>query len=286
MKKLVTLFIVSVSLGLSAQNFSGKATYQTKRIFKEIKVKEDSQNPELTKQLNEAMKKASEKTFFLEFTQEESLYLEEEKLAQPTTGSVSVSFSSSTSGKLYKNLKENYSLLESDYMGKSLVIKDTLHTSDWELSSESKKIGNYTVYKATRPYKQKNYLSDDEDDKKEKSEEKEGKTSDLLSMIDKEEPKELFYTAWYTPEIPIPNGPEIFGGLSGLILELHTPNEIYLCSEIVLNPKKAIKIKAPKGKITSQKEYDDMIKESFKKMEKTKDSKGNTIYMQTIEIGG
>ena len=286
MIRLITFILLTVSSAVFAQNFSGKATYQTKRIFKEIKVKEDSKNPELTKQLNEAMKKASEKTFFLEFTQEESLYTQEEKLEQPTTGNVSVSFSSSTSGKFYKNLKENYSILENDYLGKTFLIKDTLHTSDWELSPESKKIGNYTVYKATRPYKQKNYLSEDEDDKTKKSEEKEEKTSDLLSMIDKEEPKELFYTAWYTPEIPIPNGPEMFTGLPGLILELHTPNEIYLCSEIVLNPKKAIKIKAPKGKITSQKEYDDMIKENFKKMEKTKDSKGNTIYMQTIEIGG
>lgn len=286
MKKLVTLFIVSVSLGMSAQNFSGKATYQTKRTFKNIEVTEDTKDPELTKQLNEAMKKASEKTFFLEFTPDESLYIEEEKLAQPTTGTnrVSISFGGTASGKLYKNLKENYSLLENDFAGKSLLIKDTLHTSGWELSSESKQIGNYTAYKATRPFKKLNYFSDD--DKEEESEGKEEKATDLLSMIDnKENQKELFYTVWYTPEIPIPNGPEKFGGLPGLILELHTPNEVYLCSEIVLNPKKPIRIKAPKGKTTSQKEYNDMIEKMWKNV--PKDDKGRRVIItEAIQVGG
>ncbi|HLW41558.1 MAG TPA: hypothetical protein VKY82_04250, partial [Flavobacterium sp.] len=54
------------------------------------------------------------------------------------------------------------------------------------------------------------------------------------------------------------NGPEKFGGLPGLILELHTPGMVYLCSEIVLNPKKPIVIKIPKGKVISQEENDKM----------------------------
>ena len=76
----------------------------------------------------------------------------------------------------------------------------------------------------------------------EEAESSEEKSSDLLSNI-KPEPKDLVYTAWYAPEIPISNGPETFGGLPGLILELHTPRMVYLCSEVVLNPKKPIKIK-------------------------------------------
>lgn len=286
MKNVITLFMLALSLGLFAQEFSGKATYQFKRTFKDI---EDGtlKDPELAKQINEAMKKASEKTFFLEFTKDESLYTEEEKLAQPSTGGhrvVAVSFSSSGSGKLYKNLKEKYSLLENDYLGKEFLIKnDSLHSFEWELTAETKQIGNYTVYKATRIVQPKSYFSDDEDEQN--KEESEEKSLDLLSMIDKE-PEELIYTAWYTPEIPIANGPETHGGLPGLILELHTPNEVYLCSEVVLNPKKAIKIKAPKGKVTSQKEYDDMIKERWKNAEKTKDGKGRVITTEVIQIGG
>jgi GLPGLI family protein len=31
---------------------------------------------------------------------------------------------------------------------------------------------------------------------------------------------EALYIAWYTEEIPLPHGPNIFGGLPGVILEL------------------------------------------------------------------
>jgi len=84
-------------------------------------------------------------------------------------------------------------------------------------------------------------------------------------MIDEKEPEDIVYTAWYTPEIPIPNGPEKFSGLPGLILELHTPSTVYLCSEIVLNPKKSIEIKTPKGKVISQEDYDKITEENIKK---------------------
>jgi len=91
-------------------------------------------------------------------------------------------------------------------------------------------------------------------------------------------PKDLVYIAWYTPEIPIATGPEAYGDLPGLILELHTPSRIYLCEEITLNPKKPIKIKVPKGKIISQKEYDKLIEEKMPQQ-----GNGNSSF-QTITI--
>src|SRR5690606_11928288 len=283
MKIFFTLFTLALSLGMFAQDFSGKATYQTKMIFKDFKDKSKDKkdgltlSPEMMKQLENVMKSASERTFFLEFTKNESLYTSEEKLEQPKSGSnISISHSPV---KLYKNVKENYSLSENEELDKPFLIKDTLHTLGWELSTENKKIGNYTAYKATKTVKPKNYFSDEED-KKENSEEK---SSDLLSMIDKE-PQDVVYTAWYTPEIPIPNGPEKFGGLPGLILELHTDNMVYLCSEIVLNPKKIIEIKQPKGKIISQEEHDEKVKKMYNNImqNQKRQGKGN----QTIFIMG
>ena len=78
-------------------------------------------------------------------------------------------------------------------------------------------------------------------------------------------PKEITITAWYTPEIPINQGPEGYWGLPGLILEVNDGKTIILCSKVVLNAKDKADIKAPtKGKVVSQKEYDDTI---IKKME-------------------
>jgi len=87
-------------------------------------------------------------------------------------------------------------------------------------------------------------------------------------MLDKKEPEDWVYVAWYTPEIPISNGPGKFGGLPGLILELHDPKQetVYLCSEIILNPKKPIDIKVPKGKTVSKEEFEKMKKEWYEKI--------------------
>lgn len=250
MKKLFTLLAIVLAITTFAQEFSGKATYLTKQSFEKLEA-EENPSAESVQQFNEAMQKASEKTFFLEFTKEESLYTEEISLEQPTNNSISISYSSETDGKLYKNLKENYSLLESDLLGKTLLIKDTLHNLGWTLLNESKKIGNYTVYKASKTVAPVNLLTDNEDEE----------TISFLAMIDEKYVKPQTYYAWYTPEIAIPNGPEKFGGLPGLILELHTPNRVYLCSEVILNPKKTIKIKPLKGKLTTQNEFNVLLKE-------------------------
>lgn len=279
MKNLFTLFTFILSAAMSAQDFSGKATYQTKMIIKDFKEKSKGNNstftlsPEMMKQIEDAMKSASERTFFLEFTKNESLYTSEEKLDQPTQqgNNMSISF---PQVKLYKNLKDNYSLSENEELGKPFLIKDTLHNSGWQLSTESKQIGNYTAYKATKIVKQKKHFSDIGEDNKKVSEEK---SSDLLSMIEKEA-EDLVYTAWYTPQIPFPNGPEKFGGLPGLILELHTNSMVYLCSEIALNPKKNIDIKIPKGKIISQAEHDEKVKKMYKNLQQNQKRQGNQTF--------
>jgi predicted GIY-YIG superfamily endonuclease len=52
-----------------------------------------------------------------------------------------------------------------------------------------------------------------------------------------EMPKEISITAWYTPEIPINQGPENYWGLPGLILEVTDGKTVILCSKLVLNTK-------------------------------------------------
>ena len=66
------------------------------------------------------------------------------------------------------------------------------------------------------------------------------------------------YVAWFTPNIPVPFGPNGFGGLPGLILKLYNtqqfPAYAIVATEIRLY-KKAIKIKKPeKGILRTEKQ--------------------------------
>jgi GLPGLI family protein len=64
-----------------------------------------------------------------------------------------------------------------------------------------------------------------------KKEDKEKKTNFMDNL---EMPKETIVTAWYTPEIPVNQGPDKYWGLPGLILEVNDGKTV-LCSKVVLN---------------------------------------------------
>lgn len=155
MTKLFTYLTSLLYISAFGQNLSGKATYNSKIILKEFNEKVEEDPSKISKDFIEAVKKASEKTFVLEFTQEESLYTQEETLdpGSEVRKKITVKLNSEDSGTLYKNLNENYFILENDRFNKINLIKDTLENSGWELSTENKQIGNYIVYKATKTIK-------------------------------------------------------------------------------------------------------------------------------------
>ena len=66
--------------------------------------------------------------------------------------------------------------------------------------------------------------------------------------------------AWYSPQIPVSQGPLEYWGLPGLILEVNVGNTTMLCSKIVMNPQEKSTIEAPqKGKIINKKDYQTTI---------------------------
>ena len=143
-------------------------------------------------------------------------------------------------------------------------------------------MGGYTCYKATavKPVNGsdfRNMRAKDEatkDDKKEiKKEEKKESSTNFMEGF--EMPKEVIITAWYTPEIPVNQGPEGFWGLPGLILEVNDGKTIILCSKVVMNAKEKAEIKAPKvGKEVTQKEYDEIVTAKMKEMQEMRGTNG------------
>ena len=250
-----TVFLFGFST-LFAQDFQGIATYKTKD---KIDIELDStQVRGMQDEIMAMLQKQFEKTYVLTFDQEQSVYKEDESLAPPSLGSEMVFISSGGSDVLYKNIKDERYTKESDLLGKIFLIKDALEKIDWKLHADTKNIGKYACFKATT----------------------DGLTKNPLSQEPTEESRTI--TAWYTPQIPVSNGPGAFQGLPGLILELSYDSKVILCSKIILNPKSQITIQPPtKGKSVSQSEYDKIVEKKMKEMSVQFDGKGNGV---SIEI--
>lgn len=273
---IITLFL---TVGLQAQNFQGVATYQSSRKLGKMKIGGTDLSPQMQEQLMAQLKKQSQKEYTLKFNLIESVWKEVESLGTggaPAAASggvkVSMSFSGSGSnGSLYKNTASMQEIEETEVFGKPFLVKDELNTREWELTEESKKVGNYTAYKAifSKISERKTISFANDEDSEMKT------VSDTVNI-----------EAWYTPEIPVSQGPSNFWGLPGLILEVSDGVTTYLCTKIVLNPKEGVKIKVPsKGKEVTKIELAAITeKKSQEMMKNFKNGKGGTSF--TISTGG
>lgn len=248
MKIVIIISFIFLTTTIYAQNFQGKAYYQTKRNV-EIKLDSSQVNNEMQKQIQEMLIKQFKKTYILTFNKNESIYKEEQQLDKPQSSMNGVSISiGGSSDVLYKNFKQGIFVNFTELFGKKFLIKDKITPLKWKITKETKMIGQYICIKATAIE-----MIDDFDDNYKK----------------KETLKEKHITAWYTPEIPVTTGPDRFGSLPGLILELHKGKMHYICNKIVMNPKEKIKIEASKkGKKINKKDFDIMKAQKSKEMMK------------------
>ena len=201
------------------------------------------------------LKNRLEKEFTLTFDKEASLFVEEEQLdaISGATDSWGKNFSA---GENYKNVKINSQIQQQEFYGKKFLIKDVLQPIDWTLGSATKKIGNYTCYKATTFIPTDDLLwysfSWSRMRKPEDATESDEVSETQVEVTQVE--------AWYTPQIPVRHGPSDYWGLPGLILEVSAGDTTMLCTKIVLNPNEKTEIKAPrKGDVLAKAEYQDLI---------------------------
>ncbi|WP_299114407.1 GLPGLI family protein [uncultured Winogradskyella sp.] len=280
-RALVTV-LIAFSMSLQAQDFQGIATYKTQRQV-DIKLDSTQMNSEMQSKMMEMMKKQFQKTFILTFNKEESVYRQEEELDKPNVGlggdvRIVTIGGGGGSDVFYKNTKDQRFSEKVDTYGKIFLVKDNLEKIDWNLESETKYIGEYQCYKATftKMVEKPRYFS----------------SSDEAQEDEDEEPEmeERVVTAWYTPQIPVNNGPDDYQGLPGLILEVHDGKLTIICSKIVLNPKEKIEITEPtKGKVVNQEKYNKIMDKKAKEMmERYKPKKGDRGDGETMSftIGG
>ena len=126
-------------------------------------------------------------------------------------------------------------------MGKFFLVTEDLENTKWKMTGESKKIGQYTCFKATyeKQVKEKVFSFGSWEN---------NKSAGRLKTVE--------VVAWFTPEIPVSSGPSWYQGLPGLILEVNDDKTTILCTKIVINPKEKAKIKRPrKGKVISNQDF-------------------------------
>ncbi len=274
MKKTFAVLIFASTFFAQAQSFQGMATYQSKTNTSEWKDRIQANKditPDMQKMIEERMKSMFEKTFVLNFDKSNSIYKEEEKLAAPGQdgGMRMMSSMMGGGGTFYKDTKTKNYTVDKEFMGKEFLVKDTLPNLKWKMESETKVIGGYNCFKATavKPVNKSDFRNlRPKDDKKDDKKKEDDKSTNFMDQV--EMPKDVMVTAWYTPEIPVAQGPENYWGLPGLILEVSDGKTTILCSKIVMNVKDKAEIKAPKGgKVVTQKEYDEIVVQKMEEMQ-------------------
>lgn len=272
-KSIFCLLAICFSSISFAQDFQGKAVYLSKTTMDLDNFGRGDLSEEQKKRIADRMKSMFEKTYILTFNQAESTYKEEEKLEAPGGQSrgFGMMMSNFTGGTQYKNVKEQKVLQEQEFFGKQFLINDELEKLEWKLEGESKQIGQYLCMKATAIKKvdemdfTRMRRRPPAEEKNEKSKDS-TKTTNPLDEI--EVPKEVEVVAWYTPQIPINQGPGEYWGLPGLILEINAGRTTILCSKIVINPADKEELKMPsKGKEVTRQEYNDIMKKKIEEMQ-------------------
>lgn len=276
--KLTFTFIVSLyGLNTFAQNdFQGKAYYMSKTTMDMDQWGGREMSPDQKKRIEENMKSFLEKEYILTFNKSESIYKEDEKLEAPGSGRGWGGFASSfTGGPKYKNVKNQELLQDQEFFGKQFLIKDDLKPLEWKMGTETKQIGQYTCFKATatkvldefdwRSMRRRTPPPPKKKDSTDSGDSAKADSDDPMNEI--EVPKTIEVVAWYTPQIPINQGPDDYWGLPGLILEVNADRTTILCTKIVMNPEEKEDINKPKkGDEVTQAQYNDIVTKKMTEM--------------------
>ncbi len=186
-----------------------------------------------------------ESEFILISDNKESIFSSVAKLDNSQVNSLSVSYGDE-SYLLYKNLNEKIYKTSNQDLGKEYLIQDKLKIFDWKILDESKTILGYKAFKA---------ISEDEN---------------------------LIYEAYFSEEFKINNGPDIYQGLPGLILEIrivsknnHLSTVFYQANNVKTDTK--VKIKEPKkGILVSDLEFNNLSEKYY--------NKAREVHSQRIDI--
>lgn len=223
---LLILFTLLTSSDFYAQ--SGYAYYQKQLASSEEEID--------NKYMKQALEQLKAQEYELSFNKNIALFKEVEALStetNPVVEAFTESLSGFTGEVYFDNVKKAI-IHKKAFSGNIFLIykKDI----NWKLTSETLQIDNFLCYKATTVQTIKNSAGT----------------------------HEFEITAWYAPEISLPYGPDGFGGLPGLILQLENNGTLTSIKRLKFLDNKSIEIDIPsKGQKITEEEFNALVSKTF-----------------------
>ena len=237
MKYLYTLLIISVPLYGFSQSNSGVIVYEEVTNMKIDMAQFEEQG--LAAYVDK-MPTSNRIKKQLIFTEQSSIYTnikkDEEKEEDNEEGIV-IKFSNSDK-QTYRDTENNEFIEQEDFMGKTFLINGEPRKLKWKMTGEIKEIAGYPC----------------------------------LNAIYKDSTETL--EAWFTTKISKPLGPENYGGLPGIILEINSKKErkVITAKSVTFRTIEPTEIIKPvKGKKVTREEYNKIVE---KKMEELRQQNG------------
>lgn len=234
--RLLQLVLFCFPLLISAQS-TGKISYlQTQQV-------NFTPRPGMPQEVIDRIPKERKNTKVLYFNDSESLYKNGKALIEEVNDVADERerrmrrrmMGRRDSGESYKNLTSGQIVDKRDIFGKEFLVTDDIMKYQWKITGQKKDILDYVAMEAK-------------------------------TIVD----DSIHITAWFTPHIPIQNGPSRFGGLPGLILEIDMNNgdNIIVATDIELGElDSSITIAEPKkGKTVTREEFNKITKEKREEM--------------------
>lgn len=244
MKVYFFIIFTIISFLCIGQNKNGIAYYSKEsKISNNQLISSTKVNEEIKKAVSNIDENIRNNEYILEFNTYFGKYQLVKKLDSDESSSfknkLALAFSG-FNGVAFFDKKNGTIVVEKNVLDETLLITTKFEDIDWVLTKKKLILNGLTCYKAKRILK------------------KEGRNGSFETEI----------IAWYAPEINLPYGPDGFGGLPGIIIQLENGNVVTTLKKIEFIDEEMIINLPTKGKKLSENEYNAFMKDFSMNREK------------------
>ena len=135
-------------------------------------------------------------------------------------------------GIVYLDVAQREVLKRRDFMGRQFLVTDSAPEIGWTLTQEKAEFLGYPAYKAT-------------------------------AMVGSKSVE-----AWFTPSVAMSIGPEVYGGLPGLILVLAEDGgrRTFVAQDVSLAPLQTALVRPSEGELMTGEEYNTLVREKIERL--------------------